>query len=122
MAEKIFGKDIATIKGKTTRRKPLPVSPSYVDIPKELVIKQKHTTLAIDDMTVNSLVFLTTISLNLYYRTAHYLPHANAPYHFDALNDVIKVYHQAGFLVCEIRADSAFRKVLPTIMDKYMVP
>ena len=32
LAEKIFGRDIGAIKGKTTRRKPVPVVDDYIDI------------------------------------------------------------------------------------------
>ena len=36
IAEKIFGKDIYTLKGKSTRTRPIPVIQDYVEIPKEL--------------------------------------------------------------------------------------
>ena len=37
LAEKIYGPDVGTIKGKTTRRKPTPVVKDEIEIPKELV-------------------------------------------------------------------------------------
>jgi hypothetical protein len=40
LAEKILGRDIGPIKGKTTRKKPVPVVDEYIDIPKELIASQ----------------------------------------------------------------------------------
>ncbi len=37
IAEKIFGPEIAALKGKITRRKPTPVVDDNIEIPKELV-------------------------------------------------------------------------------------
>jgi len=41
LAERIIGPDIGTIKGKTTRRKPIPVVDDMIDIPYELVQLQE---------------------------------------------------------------------------------
>lgn len=65
-----FGKDIATIKRKTICRKYLSVSP-YVNIHLELIKKQKQITLAINSIIVNTLYFMTAISINIYYCAAH---------------------------------------------------
>jgi len=78
LAERIFGTDRGTIKGKTTRRKPIPVVEDMIDIPSELVQVQEDVILTLDGMTVNSLKILTTISKHLYYRTAHYMPSTTA--------------------------------------------
>jgi hypothetical protein len=75
LAEKIFGLDVATtLKGKTTRRKPIPVVEDMITVPRELIQAQQHVTLVMDAMTVKSLKFLATISKNLFYRTAHFVP------------------------------------------------
>jgi hypothetical protein len=43
LAEKIFGQDIGSSKGKTTCHTPAPVVEDYIDIPKELVETQTRS-------------------------------------------------------------------------------
>ena len=92
MAESIFGPDIGTVKGKTTRRKPIPVVDDMIEIPSELVPVQEDVTLTLDGITVNSLTFLTTISKHLFYCTTHYMPSTMAESYHAAIEDIISVY------------------------------
>jgi hypothetical protein len=73
IAEKIFGPDLATLKGKMTRCAPVPVIEDRIEIPRELITAQYSVTLCLDGMKVNDISFLTTISKNLMYRTAQYI-------------------------------------------------
>ena len=119
LAEKIFGPDIGCLKGKSTRQNALHVVEDEIDIPKELTKSQQDVTLCIDGMKVNGLWFLTTISRNLYYRTAQLVPHQTADVYREALRSVIDVYNQAGMKVARIHADNEFRAVLKDLQTVY---
>ena len=97
LAEKIFGPDIATIKGKATQQKPMPVTSGVIEIPKELIAAQQDVTLCMDDMKVNGLWFLTSISRNIYYRTAQYVMKKEATEYLEAIEQIIAIYNRAGF-------------------------
>jgi hypothetical protein len=72
LAEEIFGRDIAILKGKTTRKKPKPVIHDTIAVPKALKSAQEEVTLSIDTFFVNRLPFLHTISDKIHYRTSQW--------------------------------------------------
>ena len=55
LATKAYGPDVGGIKGKTTGRKPTPVTSNIVEIPDELPEVQQDLTLSMDGLTVNSI-------------------------------------------------------------------
>ena len=73
LAEKSFGPDVGSIKGKTTRTKPTPVTSNLIEIPSELISIHEDVTISMDGLTVNALKFLTTTSHDIYYRTSQYV-------------------------------------------------
>ena len=61
-ANRIFGPDLANLRGKTIRTKPEHVHIEYVQIPRDFVELHKYVTLVADVMFVNGLPFLVTSS------------------------------------------------------------
>jgi hypothetical protein len=61
IAKKIFGGDIGTLKGKSTRHRPTPVIEDLMDIPPELLERQQNLTYCMDMMYVNGMPMLIGI-------------------------------------------------------------
>jgi hypothetical protein len=110
LAMQVYGPDIATIKGKSTRSRPIPAVKQHIEIPSTLMEIQKDVTLSIDGLEVNSLKFLTTISHDLCYRTAQYVVNATAKELEDKMDEIRTLYKKGGFTLEEIHCDNEFRR------------
>jgi hypothetical protein len=69
-ANKSFGPNIASVKGKKTRRKPEPVVTDYVEIPKAILDLNKDVALTADVMFVDGIPFLVTNSRKIKFTTS----------------------------------------------------
>ena len=110
LALKTLGPVVATIKGKTTRRKPLPVVDNIIEIPDELLNIHREVELSVDGLTVNGLKFFTTISHDIFCRTAQYVPSTHAVNYQECMDDIIAIYRSGDFIVTKINCDNEFHK------------
>jgi hypothetical protein len=62
VARKIWGKNIAALKGKTTRSKSTPVARDYVKVSMELMKLHKELFFTTDILFVNNIPFFLTLS------------------------------------------------------------
>ncbi len=77
-ANRIFGPDLANLRGKMTRTKPERVRVKYVQIPQDFVQLHRYVTLVADVMFMNGLPFLVTSSRGLSLVTIEHLPSRTA--------------------------------------------
>jgi hypothetical protein len=97
LAVQIYGPDMASLKGKTTRRKPSQVVEDVVSLPAELINAQRDVVLRIDTTFVNGMAFLTTISSHIRYRTAQCTPKRTSVCYTAQLETVVAFCRRPGF-------------------------
>ena len=73
-ARAIFGTDLASVRGKTVRRKPKPIVEEYVAVPKELVSRHKFISIVADVFFVDGIVLLLTVAIELKFVTVEHTP------------------------------------------------
>ena len=118
LAERVFGPDLGTVKGKTTRRRPMPIVNDQIAIPPELYERRSELELCIDIMFVNEMPFLTTITRALYYRTALFLPTRKHQDLYTSLDEVLRMYNHNGFTISKIFCDGEFRPIMDPVKDE----
>ncbi len=93
----IFGPDLASVRGKTVRKKPAPVVTDYVAVPRTLVEANKVITLVADVFFVDGTTFLLTVGWHLKFFKAEHVPVQTATSLSKHIKQVLEVYGRAGF-------------------------
>ena len=107
-ADKIYGRDILYLKGKTTRTHPTRLVTDYVKIPQSVPEKNKHVTLSIDIMYVNRIPFVTTISRNIKFTTVEAIQNRTKSQLVQSIKNVLPIYTKRGLQVDNALLDGEF--------------
>ena len=102
-AHKIWGKDIAALKGKTTRSKPIHVAGDFVKVPKELLKLHQEVYLTTDIFFVNKVPFLLTLSRKICFTAVKHLANRTVQEIFKAFVEVYTLYLQRGFRITTVQ-------------------
>ena len=94
LAVKVYGPDVASLKGKITRAKPLPVRHNTVASPPELVETHRKIELCINGLCVCGMPFLSTIDTTIRYRTAQWVPSRKLTSYTEVLANVMTRYEE----------------------------
>ena len=73
-----------------------------IAIPPELYENRDSLELCMDLMHVNGMIFFTSITRALYYRTAHLIPNRTAKELFSGLDTVLRLHNSNGFTISKI--------------------
>jgi hypothetical protein len=115
VALKIWGKNIAAMKGKTTRRKTIPVARDYVKVPLELMKlhKQVFLTTAIFFVTKNR--FFLTLSRNITFTAVNHLADRTVLQICKDFKEIYQYYLHRGFHITVVHADGELAPLKPLI-------
>ena len=108
VADKIWGKNIAALKGKTTRTKTTHVAKDFVKIPKELLKLHKEVFLTADIFFVNKIPFFLTLSRKICFTAVNHLADRKVATIFKAFQEIYKFYLNRGFKITNVHADGEF--------------
>ena len=97
LADKMFGWDISTTKGRWVKKQPKRVVYEEVEIPRELIVQNSRIELCIDLMFIKNFVFLTAIDKTLPFRSCLSLPSRASKHWATALKLLMRKYNMAGF-------------------------
>jgi hypothetical protein len=104
-AKKIFGANMLSLRGKSTRRKSTPVWGDAIEIPEELISQNRKIDLCIDIMYVNKCGFMTTIDQTIRFRSALLIENRTHEEYYSVLDMVLQLYNSAGFHIKTIHCD-----------------
>jgi hypothetical protein len=115
VALKIWGKNIAALKGKTTQCKTIPVTRDYVKVPLELMKLHEELFLTTDILFVNKNPFFLTLRHKITFTAVNHLTYRTVPQIFKAFKEIYQYYLQRGFHITVVHADIKFAPMKPLI-------
>ncbi len=110
-ARRIFGPNLARVRGRTVRQPPDSVTTNYVQIPRALLERHQRVTLAVDVMFVNGIPFLVSVARGLNLVTAEHVPTRTAKQLAVGIVRVMDLYSRGGFQVGAVLMDNEFEKL-----------
>jgi hypothetical protein len=117
IAEKIFGGDIGTLKGKSTRCRPTPIRDDLVEIPPEVLEQHQDLTFCMDIMYVNGVPMLTSIDQSIRFRGLVPLASRVASELYNALDVILQAYNKRGYTIKTINCDGEFQTLMNEVND-----
>ena len=108
ICQKIYGKHIPALKGKSVYQTPKTNINDYIEIPKGLKLCNQHIKLCADLMYTNSIIFLLTISKHIKFGTITSIKDCTQTTLCEAFDSTFPIYNKAGFSIFQLHMDQEF--------------
>ena len=105
---KIYGANIAALKGKTVHTKSDPVISDYIAVPKAVLQANKNVTFSADIIFVNKIPFFTTVSRDIKFTTVEGIENRTIRQLVESTHKVCALYSARGFKLTNANLDSEF--------------
>ena len=105
---RVYGRNVHTVKGKTTRQTHQHVDSRLIPVPPEILNTRRDVTLCVDLFFVDGLVFLLSTSRYLRKISIEALDSRRLQLILPALRTIINQYNSRGFRVRSMHADNEF--------------
>ena len=116
-AKDIFGPNLGSVRGKTTRQPTQQVNLTWMKIPEDILEKYGEVTLEVDIMSSNKVPFMITTSRHIHFGTAELIRDKTKKTIMTSIQQVVSAYHARGFKVCNILVDGGFDCVGNNLAD-----
>ena len=117
IAEHIFGPDMSSLKGKSTRRKPKPVRKDLVEIPAKTTEKHHDIELCMDTMFVNEYGMLTAIDRSIRFQSVVLIDTKTQDDYYKALDVIFCQYNKGGFAIKTIYCNGEYHAMMNKVSD-----
>ena len=107
-ASKIYGANIAALKGKTVRTKSDPVTSDYIAVPEAVLHANKNVTFSADIMFVNKIPFFTNFSRDIKFTTVEGIETQIIRQLVDYTHKFRALYSTRGFKLTNVNLDGEF--------------
>jgi hypothetical protein len=107
-AKDIFGPNLGSLKGKTTRSGTSHVRSAPTNLPIQIMSRYKDVTVAGDIMYVNTIPFFMSVSRHIKFGTAEMITSETAKTLLTAIKQVKRAYAQRGFALRTMLLDGQF--------------
>jgi Zinc knuckle len=117
-AEKVYGKNIAALKGKTVRASPSPVVTDYVEVPPEILEANSNIVLTADVFFVNKVPFFMSLSREVVFTTVEHIARRTKTILLRSILKVKNIYNNRDFSIATALMDNEFEPLKADLKEQ----
>ena len=116
-AEDIFGTDVGSLQGKTTRKKTNRVATTIIYLPTGMLEQHGNVTIEMDIMYINKVPYFVMTLHGIHFGTVELLKNKKVATIATSMKQMLQMYHRRGFKVKHLHGDGQFEHIRKFFSD-----